>query len=226
MAYKLIDFFAGRIDSPYLVASLLSLIPGTEIKGSILYVVSSGANVWLAALSAYLPSIALALLHAAALPPLFRLLDKHPRCRKCAGLVTDRIAKAADKILKSTKDEEIRAERLFLGVYTFVAIPLPLTGIWAGGILAAMLGLDFKRTVFALSAGNFTAGGIVLAVALLAGDYASAVLDVFCIFVLLFLLVPIVKKAIKSRSRRGYKYRRPEVEDCSYHSRVTKSRKS
>ena len=217
MAYKLIDFFAGRINNPYLLAALLSLIPGTEIKGSILYVVSSEAKVWLSALSAFLPTVALALLHAAALPPLFRLLDKHPRCRKCVGLVTDRIAKAADRILKNSKDKETRAERLFLGVYTFVAIPLPLTGIWAGGILAAMLGLDFKRTFFALSAGNFTAGGIVLAVALLAGEYASAVLDVFCVLVLLFLLFPIVKKAIKNKKRVPHRSRQ---------SRVTESRKS
>ena len=201
MAYRLIDFFAARIENPYLLAALLSLIPGTEIKGSILYVVSSEANVWLAALSAYLPSVLLAFLHAALLPPIFRMLDRYPRCRKFVGLVTDRIAQAAVKILKDSENAEDRAERLFLGVFTFVALPLPLTGIWAGGILAAIIGLDFKRTFVALAAGNFTAGGIVLAVALLSGRYASAVLDIFCALVLLFLLVPLVKRAIRNRRR-------------------------
>ena len=93
-------------------------------------------------------------------------------------------------------------DRLLFGVYSFVALPLPLTGIWAGGILAAMLGLDRKRTFLALAAGNFTAGGIVLGIALLSGEYASAVLDVFCALVLLFLLIPILKKAIRSRHSR------------------------
>ena len=199
MAYRLIDFFAAWIKNPYLLAALLSLIPGTEIKGSILYVVSSGANVWLAALCAYLPSIVLALLHAAAMPPILRLIERYPRSRKHLGIVTDRIGKAAEKILRDSESVHDRTERLFLGVYAFVAIPLPLTGIWAGGILAAMLGLDFKHTFFALSAGNFTAGGIVLAAALLAGRYASAILDLFCVLILLFLLVPIVKRMIAHR---------------------------
>ena len=206
MAVKAIAFFAGKIKSPYLLAAVLSLVPFTEIKGSILYVASSEVNLWLAALCAYLPSLFLAAFEAVFLPKLFALLDRHPRCRKAAGLVTDRIAKAADKILKNSESAEARADRLFFGVYSFVALPLPLTGIWAGGILAAMLGLDKKRTFFALAAGNFTAGGIVLAVALLSGDYAPAVLDVFCVLVLLFLLVPLVKKAI--RSRKGGSKRR------------------
>ena len=202
MAFKIIGFFAGKVKSPYLLAALLSVVPLTEIKGSILYVASSGANIWLAALCAYLPTLFLAALEAAILPKLFRLLDKHPRCRRAAGLLTDRIAKAADKILHNSENQEKRMDRLLFGVYSFVALPLPLTGIWAGGILAAMLGLDTKRTFLALAAGNFTAGGIVLAVALLAGDYASAVLDLFCALILIFLLIPILKKAIRSRRSR------------------------
>ena len=199
MAFKIIGFFAGKIKNPYLLAAVLSLIPLTEIKGSILYVASADADLWLAAFFAYLPTVALSFCHALFLPRIFRCLDRHPRCRKAAGLITDRIAKAADKILHSSEDAEIRADRLFFGVYSFVALPLPLTGIWAGGILAAMLGLDTKRTFFALSAGNFTAGGIVLAIALLSGAYASAVLDLFCVLILLFLLVPLIKKVVLKR---------------------------
>lgn len=197
MAFKAIGFFAGKIKSPYLLASVLSLVPLTEIKGSILYVASSGANIWLAALCAYLPTLLLSALEAVFLPKFFRFLSKYPRCRRVAGLITDRIAKAADKMLRNSENAERRQDRLLFGVYSFVALPLPLTGIWAGGILAAMLGLDGKRTYLALCAGNFTAGGIVLAVALLAGDYASAVLDVFCALVLLALLLPIIKKGVK-----------------------------
>ena len=208
MAFKIIGFFAGKVKSPYLLAALLSVVPLTEIKGSILYVASSGANIWLAALCAYLPTLFLAALEAAILPKLFRLLDKHPRCRRAAGLLTDRIAKAADKILHNSENQEKRMDRLLFGVYSFVALPLPLTGIWAGGILAAMLGLDTKRTFLALAAGNFTAGGIVLAVALLSGDYASAVLDLFCALILIFLLIPILKKAIRSRRSRATRARK------------------
>ena len=76
---------------------------------------------------------------------------------------------------------------MLFGVYAFVAIPLPFTGIWAGACLAGILGMDRKDAFFALAAGNFTAGGIVMTVAFLAGEEAERVFNVFlCVALVLF----------------------------------------
>jgi len=199
MTAKVIAFFARRITDPYLLSGLLSVIPVTELKGSILYAASSGANVWLCALSAYLASLAVVAFQVTVFFPIFLKL----RGKRRVMLFTERIAERADKILRRAKDADDRNERLFLGVYTFVALPLPMTGIWAGAILAALLGLDKKHSFFALAAGNFTAGGIVLAVALVAGERANLVLDVFFALAILLLLFYLFRAVLQKRRERG-----------------------
>lgn len=59
------------------------------------------------------------------------------------------------------KKEQI--ERLqYLGLILFVATPLPGTGAWTGSLIAALLGLDKKKSCYAAIAGVFIAGIIML----------------------------------------------------------------
>jgi uncharacterized membrane protein len=51
-------------------------------------------------------------------------------------------------------------------LFVFVAIPLPLTGIWTGCIAAFLFGLPFWKSAFAISLGAATAGLVVLALTL------------------------------------------------------------
>ncbi len=205
MTQKIIAVFAKRIKDPYLLAAILSVTPVTEIKASILYAASSGAKTWLAALCAFLSSVALAAVQSVFLPKLFGLTKKHSRSRRVMLLLTDRIAQKADDLLKKSKGKEDRTERLFLGVFCFVALPFPLTGIWAGAFLATLLKLDAKRTFFALTAGNFTAGGIVLAVAVAAGERASLLLDAFFLVALVILLLSFSKNVVSKKIRHKRK---------------------
>lgn len=46
-----------------------------------------------------------------------------------------------------------------IGLITFIAIPLPTTGIWTGSAVAAFLNLDFKKSILCA-----TVGGIISAV--------------------------------------------------------------
>ncbi len=54
-----------------------------------------------------------------------------------------------------------------IGLAIFVAIPLPATGAWTGAILAALLGMKFKKSLFAIAVGVFIAGVIVTTLCLL-----------------------------------------------------------
>ena len=85
-----------------------------------------------------------------------------------------------------------------LGLYAFVAVPLPFTGVWAGALLSAIMRLDYGNSLFALLLGNFTAGGIVLAVSLLAGEKATVVLTIF-LYVALAVLLGMIARAIGQR---------------------------
>jgi uncharacterized membrane protein len=54
----------------------------------------------------------------------------------------------------------------FLGLTLFVAIPLPITGLWTGTALAWLLGLDWKRSFAAVCVGVLIAATIVSSISL------------------------------------------------------------
>lgn len=64
------------------------------------------------------------------------------------------IAKGMKKSEKLTKYE-------FWGLFLFVAIPLPGTGVWTGCLAAALIGLDFRRSLISVALGSAVAGIIV-----------------------------------------------------------------
>jgi uncharacterized membrane protein len=49
----------------------------------------------------------------------------------------------------------------WLGLTLFVSIPLPITGAWTGSILAVLLGLKFRQSLFPILVGVIIAGAIV-----------------------------------------------------------------
>lgn len=49
-----------------------------------------------------------------------------------------------------------------LGLFIFVAIPLPLTGVWTGSAVAALLKLDFKKAFPTVIVGAMVCGLIIM----------------------------------------------------------------
>ena len=50
----------------------------------------------------------------------------------------------------------------YLGVFIFVAIPLPGTGVWTGSLIASVLGLKPAKAIPLVILGNCVAGFIML----------------------------------------------------------------
>ena len=53
-----------------------------------------------------------------------------------------------------------------LGLIIFVAIPLPMTGLWTGSAIAAFLGFDIKKTLICTFLGGATSALVITAVSL------------------------------------------------------------
>ncbi|MBU3113347.1 COG2426 family protein [Clostridium lacusfryxellense] len=53
-----------------------------------------------------------------------------------------------------------------IALITFIAIPLPTTGVWTGTAIAAFLKLDFKKSVMCAVIGSFICGLIVTGISL------------------------------------------------------------
>ncbi len=77
--------------------------------------------------------------------------------RKAAGWIRARAEKNSGSIQKYAS----------WGLFAFVAIPLPGTGGWTGALIAALLGMRFKKSMIAIIGGVLTAGLLVSAVTLL-----------------------------------------------------------
>ncbi len=84
--------------------------------------------------------------------PIFRYLRKNTKLKN----LVDRITEKNEK--KKTRIKKYGA----LGLFLFVAIPLPGTGIWSGSLAAALLNLDTKKSMLIISLGNLVAGFLVM----------------------------------------------------------------
>jgi uncharacterized membrane protein len=54
-----------------------------------------------------------------------------------------------------------------VGLITFIAIPLPTTGVWTGTAVAAFLKLDFKKSVICAAIGGLLSATIITAISIL-----------------------------------------------------------
>ena len=70
---------------------------------------------------------------------------------------------ATEKATKKIAESKKLQTGALLGVYLFVAVPLPGTGAWTGSLIANFLDLPPKKAIPPIVLGVFTAGVIILA---------------------------------------------------------------
>ena len=79
-----------------------------------------------------------------------------------------RLASAASWLERRGRAKSARIKRSeLLGLYLFVAIPLPGTGAWTGTLAASILDMGFKKSVLACMGGVLLAGIIMGGLSLL-----------------------------------------------------------
>ena len=83
------------------------------------------------------------------------------------------------------------------GVFCFVAIPLPLTGIWMGVCIAVMLGLNFWETFISVQLGNLVAGIIISTICVIFPQFTHYLIYIFVILVIIVIIIEIIRNKIK-----------------------------
>ena len=218
-------------DNAWLATILISMIPMIELKGGILF----GRNVdfWgrnaLTAGQAYACGLAggliVTIILALLLKPVFDWLKKTKLFRRFALRFEKSVLRKADKAVKGGASEDVKKnseqeqkeeetsgneKRVFwqmLGVFCFVAVPLPLTGVWMGTAIGVFIGLKFWQTLIAAFCGNAVAGIIIVLVSEIFFDYLNIVFFILLVIVAVLIVVGIVKMVIDSRreKREGVK---------------------
>lgn len=137
-----------------LFTMLVSMVPIIELRGGLPFGVALGLPYYLAFPAAVLGNLIPAPFIIVYIRRIFELMRKY--MPKLNGLV-DKLEKKAH--LKGQKVQKYQ----YLGLWIFVAIPLPGTGAWTGSLVAAFLGMRLKKALPAVVMGVLTAGCIMLA---------------------------------------------------------------
>ncbi len=132
---------------------LVALLPVVELRGAIPLGVALGLPPGEVFFWALLGNLLIAPLALALIPWLLRLAEAWPPFGRLWAPLEARVR---------LKGEE-RVQRLgALGLFLFVALPVPGTGAWSGSLLAVVLGLKRRYALLAISLGVLAAGVLVL----------------------------------------------------------------
>lgn len=146
----------------YLATFLISMIPIIELRGAIPIAVFTFHLTYFEAFAiSFIGNILPVYFIVKFIRPIFDLLGKIKILKRIIDWATE---KATKKIAESDKLKK----GALLGVYLFVAIPVPGTGAWMGSLIANFLGLEPKKAVPIIVLGVFTAGVIMLALTAIA----------------------------------------------------------
>jgi uncharacterized membrane protein len=134
-----------------LIAFLMSMLPVVELRGGLIFASASGVPFPEAFLVCCIGNILPVPFILLFLRAVFRLLEKNRHTAKLIRWLEDKAKRAEKKIGKYE----------LLGLFLFVAIPLPGTGAWTGSLVAAIFDMRVKRALPVIAAGVVTAGVIM-----------------------------------------------------------------
>lgn len=139
----------------YLWTFFLSVIPVSEIRGSMIYAFAHIDGGFYKLLAAYLISVFGNFLPVPFIMLVFRPIVKWLKKTKLFGGLAHRIEKRTHK--KALKLKKVSASALLV----FVAIPFPTTGAWTGAMIASLLDIRFKYALPAILGGIVISGCIM-----------------------------------------------------------------
>lgn len=186
--------------------AVMSFIPLIELKGGILFAHSVNLGFIKSFVIAYLGSTAAFFLVFFLLVPILNLLKKIRFIKTFADKVELYFKRKAKETLEKRADKNNgKITETFIkqiGVFIFVAIPLPMTGVWTGTAVAVFLNLKFKEAVLPVILGNVVAGLIISALAVLfkaiwtvkALDYVLYALFAIAFVLLIVFIVKVCKQ--------------------------------
>ena len=160
MAEKIAKFIVGIFGSltslwygKYLVMFLISLMPILELRGGLIAAKLMNAPMLPSFLVCFLGNIL----------PIPFILWFITKIFAYFQSKNGKLGKLFTKIEQRATSKKDQIERLkYLGLILFVGIPLPGTGAWTGCLIAALLGMDKKKSCLAAILGVIMAGLIML----------------------------------------------------------------
>lgn len=206
---KIVFGLQDLIQNDYIVTFIISMIPMIEVRGAIPVALKMGINPWVAYFFSCVSALVICPILLFFLKPILNALKKTKLFKNIAAAIEDSFRDRAKKIENKADTkavDEKKKKRLdfykMLGLYIFVAIPLPMTGVWTGSAVAVFLNMSMKKSMLPLILGNFTAGLIIIVTSLLLGDKSYLVLVVLLAFMFISIIGLVATILIKRRKKQ------------------------
>lgn len=139
----------------YLITFILSMTPIIELRGAIPVGVAMGLSYLESFLISFVGNIIPIYFIVKFIKPLFNFFGRFKTFKKIIDWATD-------KATKHIETNEKLQNYTMVGLFLFVAIPLPGTGAWVGSLIANFLNIPVKKAFWPLAAGVLAAGIIIL----------------------------------------------------------------
>ena len=154
LVHTILGLFDGLTSLKYgkeLIVFIISLMPILELRGGLIAAALLGLNVVPAFIICLIGNLLPIPFILWLITPIFNWLKK-----------TKHLSKLVDKIEKKALKKKYKIEKAeFFGLLFFVGIPLPGTGGWTGSLIAALIDMDKKKALCAITLGVILAGLIV-----------------------------------------------------------------
>ena len=135
-----------------LTVMLTAALPIIELRGAIPVGISLGLTPIHASILAFIGSMIPVPFILFSTRPIFNYLKETRTFKKLIHRITDKSMNKSGKIQKYGA----------WGLFIFVSIPLPGTGVWSGSLAAALLDMRFKWAFPAIFVGNLIAGILIM----------------------------------------------------------------
>lgn len=192
-----------------LTVLLLSLIPIAEARFAIPFGISMGLSPMEAFGWAFLGSSLMAPILLIVFIPIINALSKTKLFSKLGKFLYDKFEKKSRSLADTTESTiaeqsgDSPHKKKFVvtksdlkkmgGTALFVAVPLPLTGVWTGSAVASIVKIGFVKGLIGVIVGNAVACAIITLISFLFRDYVSWITLAFFIIAVLVVLFLIIK---------------------------------
>lgn len=155
MLEAVLSFFQTFLE-PKITIFVISLLPILELRGGLIAASLLGVPWQVAAPIAVIGNLLPVPFIIFFIESILNFLSVRGPIKKIASKMIEKGRSGGEKMLEKYPN------RLMIGLFLFVAIPLPGTGAWTGSLIAALLGLPPKKSMIPIGIGVFVACFIML----------------------------------------------------------------
>lgn len=200
MSEILLEFFKNFTDNGKLITLIISMFPLVELKGAIPIGTLYGESLITSFALAYIGSSIITIPVFFLLIPLFNLLKKIKPIKKVVEKIENVLKGKSEKLADKTEgnSENVKNRILMIGLFVFVAVPFPVTGVWTGTAIAVFLNLKFRQSFLPIILGNLVAGVLITLLTLIFKQYVDII--ILCLFAIALIMLTIsIVKVIKAK---------------------------